>query len=138
VDDSKNQKAIKIQKYFRAKRSKKKIYLGYDKNKTNILWIYIGKLDSKNNIIKLEIKTYFINQQKNCNFEKDIKDLLGINFISIEDAKKRVTDIIDKVSIILEQNEPKITLNGDNKNANNQNKNDEEKVVDDDGEEYTF
>ena len=102
------------------------------------MWIYIGKLDSKNNIIKLEVKTYSISQKKNCNFEKDITDLLGVNFISIEDAKKRINDIIEKVSIILEQNEPKNNLNEINKDGDNQNKNDEEKVVDDDGEEYTF
>jgi len=138
VDDNKNQKAIKIQKYFRTKRSKERIYLGYDKNKTSILWIYIGKLDSKNNITKLEIKSYSINQQKNFFFEKDIKDLLGVNFISNEDLKKRINDIVDKINIILVQNENKNNLNGVNKNINNKNKNDEEKVVDDDGEEYTF
>ena len=138
VDDNKNQKAIKIQKYFRTKRSKERIYLGYDKNKTSILWIYIDKLDSKNNITKLEIKSYSINQQKNFFFEKDIKDLLGVNFISNEDLKKRINDIVDKINIILVQNENKNNLNGVNKNINNKNKNDEEKVVDDDGEEYTF
>ena len=138
MDDNKNQKAIRIQKYFRTKRSKKRIYLGYDKNKTSILWIYIGKFDSKNNITNLEIKSYSINQQKICFFEKDIKDLLGVNFISNEDLKKRINDIVDKINIMLVQNENKNNLNGVNKNINNKNKNDEEKVVDDDGEEYTF
>ena len=76
--------------------------------------------------------------KKNCSFEKDIIDLLGVNFISIEDAKKRITDITDKVSIILEQNEIENNLNEENKNTNNKNKNDEEKVLDDNGEEYTF
>ena len=136
VDDNKNQKAIKIQKYFRTKRSKKRIYLGYNKNKTSILWIYIGKFDSKNNIIQLEIKSYDINQQKNRTFEKDIKDLLEVNYISNEDLKKRINDIVDKINIILLQNEHKNNINEANKNINN--KNDEEKVVDDDGEEYTF
>jgi hypothetical protein len=138
VDDNKNQKAIKIQKYFRTKRSKKRIYLGYDKNKTSILWIHIGKFDSKNNITKLEIKCYTLNQHKNWTFEKDIKDLLGVNFISNEDLKKRINEIIDKINIILVQNEHKNNLNETNKNINNKNKNDEDKVVDDDGEEYTF
>ena len=137
VDDNKNQKAIKIQKYFRAKRSKKRIYFGYDKNKTSILWVYIGKFDSQKNITKLEIKSYSINQQKICFFEKDIKDLLGVNFISNEDLKKQINEIVDKINIILVQND-KNNLNEDNKNINNKNKNDEEKAVDDDGEEYTF
>ena len=136
MDDNKNQKAIKIQKYFRTKRSKKRIYLGYNKNKTSILWIYIGKFDSKNNITQLEIKNYVINQQKNKTFEKDIKDLFGVNSISNEDLKKRINDIVDKINIILLQNEHKNNINEANKNINN--KNDEEKVVDDDGEEYTF
>ena len=138
VDDNKNQKAIKIQKFFRTKRSKKRIYLGYDKNKTSILRIYIGKLDSKNNITKLEVKSYSINQQKNWTFEKDIKDLLGANFISNDDLNKRINDIVDKITIILVQNENKNNSNETNKNINNKNKNDDEKVVDDNGEEYTF
>ena len=137
VDDNKKQKAIKIQKYFRAKRSKKRIYFGYDKNKTSILWVYISKFDSQKNITKLEIKSYSINQQKICFFEKDIKDLLGVNFISNEDLKKQINEIVDKINIILVQND-KNNLNEANKNINNKNKNDEEKVVDDDGEEYTF
>lgn len=70
-------------------------------------------------------------------FEKDIKDLLGVNFISNEDLKKQINEIVDKINIILVQND-KNNLNEANKNINNKNKNDEEKVVDDDGEEYTF
>ena len=51
--------------------------------------------------------------------------------------KKQINEIVDKINIILVQND-KNNLNEANKNINNKNKNDEEKVVDDDGEEYTF
>ena len=143
IEEIKNQKATKIQKVYRDKKIRKiyknKIYFGNDKNKNNILWIYFDKLDSKENIISIEIKGYSMINKNNFILKKNIKDLLGVESISKEEIKNKINDILDKIEKMLTENEQKIKSNELNKNINNKkNNDDEEKVVDDDGEEYTF
>ena len=56
-----------IQKIYRENKYKKKerIYFGYDKEKLNILKIYIDSLDNNGNIIKIDVNNYSIKECKN-------------------------------------------------------------------------
>ena len=148
IEEIKNKKANIIQKFYKRKQLKRKnmIYFGYDKTKKNLLWIYTdNKLDSNNNLKIIKIKCYSIEQKKDFIFNKKIKDLLNIDTITEDKIKKKeiIKELIDKIDKILVKNDKKDFNNFDelNKNKNNnENKNnvDEEKVVDDDGNEYTF
>ena len=147
IEEIKNKKANIIQKFYKRKKLNRKnlIYFGYDKTKKNLLWIYTDKLDSKNNLKIIRIKCYSMEQKKEFLINKNIKDLLNIDSITEDKIKKKeiIDELIDKIDKILEKNDKKDfnNLSELNKNKNNNvNKNnvDEEKVVDEDGNEYTF
>ena len=147
IEEIKNKKANIIQKFYKRKQLKRKniIFFGYDKTKKNLLWIYADKLDSNNNVKKIRFKCYSLEHNKEFYFNKNIKDLLNIDEITTDKIKKKeiIDKLIDKIDKILIKDNKKDfnILNELNKNNNNKvNKNnvDEEKVVDDDGNEYTF
>ena len=116
-------------------KNKELIYSGYDKEKLNILKIYIDNIDDNDKINKINVKKKSIKDNKNKCYELEIKDLLKIESISKEEINKYLEDIIDKVEIMIKND-----INCSFENINNENKNEkeEEKVLDEDGEEYTF
>ena len=126
LEELKNHKATIIQRAFikaKEKKLKKKerLFLGYDQSNNFILWIYI---EANNNVKNLDIKYYSMKDQKIKIIKKDVKNLLQVESISKDDIKKNMNNIIDKIISEI--------------NNLSQDKNDEEKVVDDNGEEYTF
>ena len=145
MEEIKNRKAKEIQRIYREKKYKKKerIYFGYDKEKSNILKIYIDDLDDNGNIIKLDINKYSIKENKSMFVKIPINNLLKINSISKEDIRKNLEDITLKIDEIIKNgkiSDENIKEN-DNKNKNEKEKEkekEEEKVLDENGEEYTF
>jgi len=113
------------------------IYSGYDKEKLNILKIYIDDKDDNDKINKIEVKKNSIKDNKNKFYELEIINLLKLKSISKEEINKYLEDIIDKVEIIIKND---INNSFDNIINENENKSvkEEEKVLDEDGEEYTF
>ena len=113
------------------------IYSGYDKEKLNILKIYIDDKDDNDKINKIEVKKNSIKDNKNKFYELEIINLLKLKSISKEEINKYLEDIIDKVEIIIKND---INNSFDNVTNENENKSvkEEEKVLDEDGEEYTF
>ena len=113
------------------------IYSGYDKEKLNILKIYIDDKDDNDKINKIEVKKNSIKDNKNKFYELEIINLLKLKSISKEEINKYLEDIIDKVEIIIKND---INNSFDNITNENENKSvkEEEKVLDEDGEEYTF
>ena len=144
MEEIKNKKAGIIQKFYKRKKikAKNRIYFGYDRNKKNILWIYADKLELNNNLEKIRIKCYSIEQKKEIFFSKTIKDLLNIDYIPKDKIKEKLDELIDKIEKILEKDDKKNcnNLNELNKNNNklNDNSGEEEKVLDEDGNEYVF
>ena len=140
-EENKNKKASLIQKTFRKRKNenKNRIYFGYDKIKENILWVYTDKIDSKDNIKSLNIKLYSLSQNKLLYYNKEIKDLLNVDFISKEKIKTMINDVIEKINeiIIKEGKKNQLNKNAPNNEISKEVMNDE-KVLDDDGEEYTF
>ena len=141
IEEIKNLKAKEIQRVYREKRfkNKERIYFGYDKDKLNILKIYIDDLDDSGNIIKLDINKYSIKEIKSIFFKKYINDLLNVESITKDKLIQSLEDIIPKIDCmdknekISEKNEKEIENKKDNKKEK-----EEEKVLDEDGEEYTF
>ena len=117
-------------------KNKEIIYSGYDKEKQNILKIYVDTLDNNGNIIKIEVNNQYIKDNKNKIIKLDIKNLLEVESISKEELNKDMENIVDKISLIIknENNENKISK----ENNNTIKEKEEEKVLDEDGEEYTF
>ena len=116
-------------------KNKELIYSGYDKEKLNIIKIYIDNIDDNDKIKKINVKKDSIKDNKNKYYELEIKNLLKMESISKEEINKYLEDIIDKVEIMIKND-----INCSFENINNENKNEkeEEKVLDEDGEEYTF
>ena len=141
IEEIKNLKAKEIQRVYREKRfkNKERIYFGYDKDKLNILKIYIDDLDDSGNIIKLDINKYSIKENKSIFFKKSINNLLNVESISKDKLIQSLEDIIPKIDClnkngkISEKNEKEVANKKDNKKEK-----EEEKVLDEDGEEYTF
>ena len=125
LEEIKNKKVKLIQKTYRENKYKKKerIYFGYDKEKLNILKIYIDSLDNNGNIIKLDVNNYSIKECKNKYIKINIKDLLNVDFIT----KDKINDLIDDIILMINNEKPK-----------EKNEKEEDKVLDEDGEEYTF
>ena len=96
IEEIKNLKAKEIQRVYREKRfkNKERIYFGYDKDKLNILKIYIDDLDDSGNIIKLDINKYSIKENKSIFFKKSINDLLNVESISKDKLIQSLEDII--------------------------------------------
>ena len=118
-------------------KNKELIYSGYDKEKLNIIKIYIDNIDDNDKIKKINVKKDSIKDNKNKYYELEIKNLLKMESISKEETNKYLEDIIDKVEIMIKKD-----INNSFENINNENENknekEEEKVLDEDGEEYTF
>ena len=118
-------------------KNKELIYSGYDKEKLNIIKIYIDNIDDNDKIKKINVKKDSIKDNKNKYYELEIKNLLEMESISKEEINKYLEDIIDKVEIMIKKD-----INNSFENINNENENknekEEEKVLDEDGEEYTF
>lgn len=118
-------------------KNKELIYSGYDKEKLNIIKIYIDNIDENDKIKKINVKKDSIKDNKNKYYELEIKNLLKMESISKEEINKYLEDIIDKVEIMIKKD-----INNSFENINNENENknekEEEKVLDEDGEEYTF
>jgi len=118
-------------------KNKELIYSGYDKEKLNIIKIYIDNIDDNDKIKKINVKKDSIKDNKNKYYELEIKNLLKMESISKEEINKYLEDIIDKVEIMIKKD-----INNSFENINNENENknekEEEKVLDEDGEEYTF
>ena len=125
LEEIKNKKVKLIQKIYRENKCKKKerIYFGYDKEKLNILKIYIDSLDNNGNIIKIDVNNYSIKECKNKYVKINIKDLLNVDFIT----KDKINDLIDNIILMINNEKPK-----------EKNEKEEDKVLDEDGEEYTF
>ena len=125
LEEIKNKKLKLIQKIYREKKYEKKerIYFGYDKEKLNILKIYIDSLDNNGNIIKIDVNNYSIKECKNKYVKINIKDLLNVDFIT----KDKINDLIDDIILMINNEKPK-----------EKNEKEEDKVLDEDGEEYTF
>ena len=118
-------------------KNKELIYSGYDKEKLNIIKIYIDNINDSDKIKKINVKKDSIKDNKNKYYELEIKNLLEMESISKEEINKYLEDIIDKVEIMIKKD-----INNSFENINNENENknekEEEKVLDEDGEEYTF
>ena len=117
-------------------KNKEMIYSGYDKEKLNILKIYVDTLDNNGNIIKIDVNNNSINDNKNKIIKLDIKNLLEVESISKEELNKNMENMVDKIFLLIknENNENKISK----ENNNDKKEKEEEKVLDEDGEEYTF
>ena len=143
IDEIKNKNAKEIQRIYREKKYEKKerIYFGFDKEKLNILKIYIDEKDDNGNIQKLDINIYSINENKNKYTKIAISDLLKVAQISKEELLKNLEETVDKINAMIknanmtEQNAKETDKINNKKNDKND---EEEKVLDEDGEEYTF
>jgi len=143
TDEIKNRNAKEIQRIYREKKYEKKerIYFGYDKEKLNILKVYIDDKDNNGNIKKLDINIYSISEYINRYIKTDINSLLKIDKISKDELLKNLDEVIDKINTMF------ISKEVSHKNAKeiaeidikkNEKDDEEEKVLDEDGEEYTF
>ena len=143
MDDIKDKNAKEIQRIYREKKyvKKERIYFGFDKEKLNILKIYIDEKDDNGNIQKLDINIYSINENKNKYIKIAISNLLKVAQISKEELLKNLEETVDKINAMI-KNENMIEQNAKETDKINNKKNDkndeEEKVLDEDGEEYTF
>ena len=141
LEDIKNKKAEEIQKKYREynnikNKKKERIFFGYDKEKLNVLKIYVDERDDNGNIIKLVINNYSIEEKKTKFFILNINNILDSQSVSKEEIMKNIEDIRDRiVDFLKNKNGYKNITEKENKKKN---ENEEEKVVDEDGEEYTF
>ena len=143
TDEIKNRNAKEIQRIYREKKYEKKerIYFGYDKEKLNILKVYIDDKDNNGNIKKLDINIYSINENRNRYIKADMNSLLKIDKISKDELLKNLDEIIDKINTMFiskdvsDKNTKEIAEVDSKKNEKDD---EEEKVLDEDGEEYTF
>ena len=143
TEEIKNRNAKEIQRIYREKKYEKKerIYFGYDKEKLNILKVYIDDKDNNGNIKKLDINIYTISEYRNRYIKTDINSLLKIDKISKDELLKNLDEIIDKINTMFiskevsDKNTKEIAEVDSKKNEKDD---EEEKVLDEDGEEYTF
>ena len=143
TDEIKNRNAKEIQRIYREKKYEKKerIYFGYDKEKLNILKVYIDDKDNDGNIKKLDINIYSISENRNRYIKADMNSLLKNDKISKDELLKNLDEIIDKINTMFiskdvsDKNTKEIAEVDSKKNEKDD---EEEKVLDEDGEEYTF
>ena len=88
--------ARRIQEIFREKRTRERLYIGFDKSKNIIVRVYVDEYDESKKIKSIKFYCYFLKEQENLTVKKPIKQLLHINSISSEGAKKIIGDIIEK------------------------------------------
>ena len=143
TEEIKNRNAKEIQRIYREKKYEKKerIYFGFDKEKLNILKVYIDDKDNDGNIKKLDINIYSISENRNRYIKADMNSLLKIDKISKEELLKNLDEIINKINTMFiskdvsDKNTKEIAEVDSKKNEKDD---EEEKVLDEDGEEYTF
>lgn len=137
-EDIKEEKVKIIQRKYRNIKYKKKerIYFGYDKEKLNILKIYIDDIDDNGNIKKLDVINYSISENKNKYIIININNLLEAESISKKEILERIESIVDEVVSLFKSDDNYIKEN-DNK-INYEKEEEEEKVLDENGEEYAF
>ena len=143
TDEIKNRNAKEIQRIYREKKYEKKerIYFGFDKEKLNILKVYIDEKDNDGNIKKLDINIYSISENRNRYIKADMNSVLKIDKISKDELLKNLDEIINKINTVFisqevsDKNAKEITEVDSKKNEKDD---EEEKVLDEDGEEYTF
>ena len=95
-------KVKKIQKIFREKRSKDKLYIGLDKSKCNFIRIYADEYDQNNKIKSLEVFIYLLIDKESLVIKKSIKELLKRDSISKNSLKKCMDEVIEKILAIKE------------------------------------
>ena len=143
TEEIKNINAKEIQRIYREKKYEKKerIYFGFDKEKLNILKVYIDDKDNDGNIKKLDINIYSISENRNRCIKADMNSLIKIDKISKDELLKNLDEIIDKINTMFiskdvsDKNTKEIAEVDSKKNGKDD---EEEKVLDEDGEEYTF
>ena len=143
TEEIKNRNAKEIQRIYREKKYEKKerIYFGFDKEKLNILKVYIDDKDNDGNIKKLDINIYSISENRNRCIKADMNSLIKIDKISKDELLKNLDEIIDKINTMFiskdvsDKNTKEIAEVDSKKNEKDD---EEEKVLDEDGEEYTF
>ena len=143
TEEIKNRNAKEIQRIYREKKYEKKerIYFGFDKEKLNILKVYIDDKDNDGNIKKLDINIYSISENRNRCIKADMNSLIKIDKISKDELLKNLDEIIDKINTMFiskdvsDKNTKEIAEVDSKKNGKDD---EEEKVLDEDGEEYTF
>ena len=100
IEEKKNISAKKIQEYYKTKKRKEKLYVGFDITETMFLKIYANEYDTDRKIKSIEIKIYFLQQKKEIILIKTIKELLGkYDSISVKNIRKIMSDIIEKVCL---------------------------------------
>ena len=133
IKEKQEESAKKIQEIFRQKKSKEKLYIGYDITECMILRIYVKEFDKNKKIKSIEIFGYSPNQEKTIYLIKKIKDLIGIDSISKKGITKIMDEIIEK---ILLQSDESINLDelselqreDNNNDDNNDNSNKNKKI----------
>ena len=93
LEKQKEKSARKIQKIYKEKMKGEKLYIGFDDSKSIILRIYVNEYDQYKKVKSIKIFSYFIYPKKELILEKTIKDLLGVEPLSINTIKK----FIDKI-----------------------------------------
>ena len=104
----KEKSALKIQKIYKEKKRGEKLYIGFDDSKSIILRIYVNEYDQYKKVKSIKIFSYFIYQKKELILEKTIKDLLGVEPLSVNTVKKFMDKIIERALL---QNEDSIDNN---------------------------
>ena len=104
----KEKNAKKIQKIYKEKKKGEKLYIGFDDSKSIILRIYVNEYDQYKKVKSIKIFSYFIYQKKELILEKTIKDLLGVEPLSVNTVKKFMDKIIERALL---QNEDSIDNN---------------------------
>jgi hypothetical protein len=92
-------KAKKIQKLFREKRSKERLYAGMDKSNCNIIRIYVDEYDQNNNIKSLKVFIYLLIDKESLILKKSIKELLKRDSISKKSLMKCMNEVIEKILV---------------------------------------
>ena len=106
-EEKKKISAQKIQEMFREKRTKEKLFIGFDSSEFIILRIYVKEYDENKKVKSIEIHSYSLIQKKELILIKTIKELLGVDSLSSNSVKKVMNEIIEKV---LQQNDESINL----------------------------
>ena len=133
MEEKKEKSAQKIQEMFRSKMKGEKLYIGFDDSENIVLKIYVNEYDKDKKVKSLKIYSYFLDQKKELTLDKTIKELLGVNSLSVNGVKKVMDKIIERVflqdeetinfDLISEiQKEKQKSKNEDKKDDNNEKK----------------
>ena len=112
IEEKKNISAKKIQKLFRKKRHREKLYLGFDPTNKSFLKIYIKEYDKEEKIKSIEAFIYYLSPLNiKLDFIKGIKDILDVDSISKDEIKTKMSDFLYKIMLL--SVEGKVDLNDD-------------------------